>query len=804
MKVFKKAVALEGATEIQFETGRLAKQANGAVVVTAGETVLLCTVCHADPRPGLDFFPLTVEYREKPYAAGKIPGGFFKRPGRPTDKEIIGCRLVDRPMRPLFPEGFKDEVQLILSVLSYDGVNEPDVLAITGASAALSISDIPFAGPAAAVRVGYVDGNFVTNFSTSGEVNSSLDLIVAGTEDAITMVEAKSENVTEAVLVDALKFAHEQIKVLCKGQKEFAEECGKPKMEFTANLASDELKAEVLELAMPTLLEASELRAKFEISDKLNEGKAIINEAFAERIENEEVSAAHVKEAFSEAQKSFFRKQILVDNKRPDGRRTDEVRPLSVETGVLPRAHGSAVFTRGETQALGVVTLGISEDEQLIESLQPTYRDRFMLHYNFPPFSVGEARMMRGPGRREIGHGTLARKSLEDSVPSKDDFPYTVRIVSEILESNGSSSMATVCAGSLAMMDAGVPVTDAVAGIAMGLVMAEDNKNYAVLTDIQGWEDHYGDMDFKVAGTRDGVTALQMDIKIAGLNLAIMTQALSQAKEARIHILNTMAEAISAPRDELSPYAPRIVSIPIKADKIGAVIGPQGKVIRHIQDTTGVRVEIDDVENRVNIVSTDGEAAAKARAMVEAIIEEPEVGRVYNGKVTRVTTFGCFVEIIPGTEGLCHISQLDFHRVRATEDVCQQGDIIPVKLTEIDDQGRLNLSRKAALEELNPEAAAKAKEAAAQNRDNHRDRDNRGGGRDSRGGGYRGSRDGGRDSRGGSGGGGYRGSRDGGRDSRGGSGGRDRDGGRGRDRDSGGRDRDGGGRDSHHSRKPRD
>jgi polyribonucleotide nucleotidyltransferase len=552
VKVFNKTVALEGTSEIQFETGRLAKQANGAVIVTAGETVLLCTVCHADPRPGLDFFPLTVEYREKPYAAGKIPGGFFKRPGRPTDKEIIGCRLIDRPMRPLFPEGYKDEVQLILSVLSYDGVNEPDVLAITGASAALSISDIPFAGPAAAVRVGYLDGKFVTNFTPSDDSGSSLDLIVAGTAGAITMVEAKSENVSEAVLVDALKFAHEQIKIICKGQQELADECGKAKMEFTADLASDELKAEVLELAMPTLIEASKLRAKFEISNKLSEGKAIITEAFAERVENGEVSKEHVRESFSNAQKSFFRKQILEENQRPDGRRTDEVRPLTIEVGVLPRTHGSAVFTRGETQALGVVTLGISEDEQLIESLQPTYRDRFMLHYNFPPFSVGEARMMRGPGRREIGHGTLAKKALMDSVPPKTVFPYTVRIVSEILESNGSSSMATVCAGSLALMDAGVPVTDAVAGIAMGLVMAEDNKNYAVLTDIQGWEDHYGDMDFKVAGTKDGVTALQMDIKIAGLNLDIMTQALEQAKEARIHILNKMAETIAEPRDDIS------------------------------------------------------------------------------------------------------------------------------------------------------------------------------------------------------------------------------------------------------------
>jgi len=717
--------------DIIIETGRMAKQANASTVITAGETVVLCAATAADPRPYLDFFPLTVEYREQSYAAGKIPGGFFKRQGRPYAKEVIGCRMTDRPCRPLFPKGFKNDVQLINNVLSYDLKNEGDILAILGSSASLTISDIPFDGPIGAVRIGYIDGKFVVNFPLADSASSDLDLVVAGTEGAITMVECQAKNVPESLIVDALELAHEHIQLQCRAQNELREMCGKPKFEYTTDLHTEELEAEVAQLAMPKIIEASSERGgKFAVNAKVDEAKAILDEHFAERIANEEVTKKHVRAALESTLNKNFRRLLLEEDTRPDGRGSKEVRPISIELGVLPRVHGSALFTRGETQSLGVLTLGISEDEQIIESLLPTYRDRFLLHYNFPSFSVGECRPIRSPGRREIGHGMLARRALENVLPDKLAFPYTMRVVSEILESNGSSSMATICSGSLSMMDAGVPLREPVAGIAMGLVMGEDGK-YAILTDIQGAEDHYGDMDFKVGGTKTGITALQMDIKLKGLPRHIMEEALAQAKEARLHILDIMNEALAEPRSDLSPYAPRIYSIPIKPEKIGAVIGPQGKVIRHIVDTCGVKVEIDDVANRVNIVSNDEAAAEKAKAMVSAIIEEPEIGKIYNGRVVRVTKFGAFVEILPHQDGLVHISELDFGHVARTEDVCNIGDVIPVKLVNIDDLGRINLSRRAALEETGQGGDA-AKRPERSGRDGNRESQGSRSGRDSR------------------------------------------------------------------------
>ncbi len=690
---------LTGTEKISMSTGLIAKQASGSVVLQAGETVVLCAATGSDsPRPGIDFFPLTCDYREHSYAAGKIPGGFFKRQGRPTTKETLTARLIDRPLRPLFPKGFKNETQVQCFVLSFDGINQPDVLALTGASAALHISDIPFSGPVAAVRIGRVDGEWRVNVTSEEIGNSDLDLIVAGTKDAVMMVESGSIGISEEDYLKALELAHSQIQKLCDTQEELRRLAGKQKKAFAAKTVDAGLIEEVRSLVSTDIAAVKGLQGKEKVKAQMDIVKSKVNEAFADRVSDGSVDGKDLRAVIDELTKDEFRRMVLEDGTRPDGRKTTDIRPINIRTSFLPRTHGSALFTRGETQALTSVTLGVSSDEQIIDGLEDTYRESFILHYNFPSFSVGEVKPIRGPGRREIGHGALAQRALTATLPAKDKFPYTLRVVTEILESNGSSSMATVCASSLAMMDAGVPVEHAVSGIAMGLV--KDGDKAAILTDIQGWEDHYGDMDFKVAGHANGVTALQMDIKITGVSIELMRQALEQAKVARLDILNQMREAIPAPRPELSKYAPRIVSIPIKSEKIGAVIGPGGKVIRGIQEQTGVRIEIDDENNMVNIISTDGESSAAAEKIVKGIIEEAQVGKIYDGKVVRLTKFGCFVEVIPGQDGLCHVSQLDFKRVENVEDFCKLGDIMPVKLIKIDEMGRLDLSRREALIEL--------------------------------------------------------------------------------------------------------
>ncbi len=710
--------------DIEIETGRVARQAGGAVLVRAGETVVLATaVGNHSPREGIDFFPLTVEYREGNYAAGKIPGGFFKREGRPTTKEILGCRLTDRPIRPLFPEGYTNEVQIIIKVLSYDGKNEPNYLGTIAASAALHLSDIPFLGPVGACRIGYIDGEYVVNYFNTESEETSLDLLVAGTRDAVMMVECKADNLPEDVVLGGIEVARRYIAALCDGQDELRQRAGKPKVEFIPDLPSEELISEVAAVFESYLDEAVRIRGKLAVNAKIKEGKEAVKERFAERVENGEVSPSHLSKCFEILQERYFKRMVLRDGKRPDGRAMDETRPITIEVGLLPRTHGSALFTRGETQSLGVVTLGIREDQQIIEGLDETFRERFLLHYNFPPFSVGEIKRVGSPGRREIGHGVLAQKALQYVLPSEEEFPYTIRIVSEILESNGSSSQATICSGSLAMMDAGIPVKEHVGGIAMGLVMDEESGEYRILTDIQGWEDHFGDMDFKVAGTRSGITALQMDIKVRGVDVEVMSRALEQAHKARQHILDKMYAVIDKPRDNLSAYAPRIYQVQVKLDQIGTIIGPQGRTIRHIIDATGVKIDIDDQAGVVNIVSTDEESANKAIAMVEALVEEPELGKIYNGKVVRITKFGAFVEILPGKDGLVHVSDLDWGHVKNVEDVVKVGDVIPVKLIEIDDQGRLNLSRREAMKELGyeePEESRLRREREGRDREHRR------------------------------------------------------------------------------------
>ncbi len=687
---------LSGTDAVTLSTGMVARQASGSVLVQAGETVVLVAAVGSDsPRPGIDFFPLTCDYREHSYAAGKIPGGFFKRQGRPSTKETLSSRLIDRPIRPLFPKGFKNEVQVQCFVLSFDGRNQPDVLALTGASAALHMSDVPFNGPVAAVRMGRIDGKLVVNLTSEDDEKSDLDLIVAGSADAVVMVEAGSMGLPEDAFLEAIAMAHEEIKKLCATQEELRRLAGHPKKSFVAEEPDAALVAEIRDMIGADLNHVKNLRGKAAVHAHLHAINVKLDERFAERVDEGTVAKSEVREILEMMTKAEFRRLVLQDGMRPDGRKFNEIRPIGIKTPFLPRTHGSALFTRGETQALSTITLGVSEDEQIIDGLEETYRERFILHYNFPSFSVGECRPIRGPGRREIGHGALAQRALVCTLPPKDRFPYTSRVVTEILESNGSSSMATVCSGSLALMDAGVPISRPVAGIAMGLVKEGDRS--AVLTDIQGWEDHYGDMDFKVAGDEEGVTALQMDIKISGVSIELMREALARAKEARLSILKQMKAHVPEPRAQLSKYAPRILSIPIKADKIGAVIGPGGKVIRGIIEQTGVRIEIDDVNNLVNIISTNEEASAAAEKIVRAIIEEPEVGRIYEGKVVRITKFGAFLEIMPGQDGLCHVSNMDFRRIDEVERFCKLGDIMPVKLIKIDEMGRLDLSRREAL-----------------------------------------------------------------------------------------------------------
>jgi len=678
------------------ETGRLAKQAGGAVFVQYGETAVLVTATASrSPREGIDFFPLTCDYVEKTFAAGKIPGGFFKREGRPAEKEILTSRLIDRPVRPLFPKGFACETQVIATVLSHDRENDPDVLAIVGASAALSLSDIPWNGPIAAVRLGRIGGRFVVNPTTSDLEDSELNLVVAGSRDALVMVEGGAHMLPDPIMLDALYVAHEALQPLVTLQEELVRAAGKPKRSLPAAAAVDAvLEAEVRSVAVPKLREALACPVKQERYAALDAVQAELQQTLGgEDPERRKVVASLV----DRIKKAVVREAILSEGRRLDGRGLADVRPVSCEIDVLPRTHGSALFTRGETQALVVTTLGTSSDEQKIDALIGEQYKKFMLHYNFPPFSTGEVKFLRSPGRREIGHGALAERALAPVLPGEAEFPYTIRIVSEVLESNGSSSMATVCGGSLSLMGAGVPVQAAVAGVAMGLI--KDGERVAVLSDILGDEDHLGDMDFKVAGTREGVTALQMDIKIGGVTRDVMAVALEQARASRLHILDIMDRTIARPRAELSTHAPRIVTLRIKVDRIRDLIGPGGKTIRGIIEETGVKIDVED-DGTVFVASADGSSMQRAIERIRSLTAEAEVGRIYRGTVRRVVDFGAFVEIMPGTDGLVHISQLAPERVKQVSDVVKEGDVIDVKVLEIDKSGKIRLSRKEALKEL--------------------------------------------------------------------------------------------------------
>ncbi len=681
-----------GGRDLTIETGKVAKQADGAVTVRYGDTMILATVCASrEPVEGRDFLPLSVEYREKSYAAGKIPGGFFKREGRPSEKEVLTCRIIDRPIRPMFPEGYRNDIQVIIFVLSHDKENDPDFLSLIGTAAALAISDIPFDSILAGVRVGRIDGELVINPTISRMEESEINIMVAGTADSITMVEGGAFEVSESDLVEAMQFGHEYVRKIVAKIDELKEKCGKEKRKFTPPEKNKELIAKIDELLGDRLKEMNNIAAKDERSD----AKYALTDEIRKALEEEypdDMKA--VKEHIHEGDYAEMRRKIVEDSRRLDGRPFDEVRPITGEISVLPRTHGSALFTRGQTQALATVTLGTKIDEQRLDELEGDSTKSYMLHYNFPPFSVGEVRPIRGVGRREVGHGALAERALNPVIPMGDIFPYTIRIVSDILESNGSSSMASVCGGSLAMMDAGIPIKAPVAGIAMGLIKEEDKT--IVLTDILGDEDHFGDMDFKVTGTAEGVTAIQMDIKIKGVDLEIMRMALEKARTARMHILSEMARVIDKPRSDLSQYAPRIITIKINPEKIGDVIGPGGKIIRAIVEETGAKIDIED-DGTVLIASVEAEAGEAARERVLAIVEEPEIGKDYVGTVRRVTDFGAFVEILPGTDGLVHISELAHERVNRVEDVLRVGDTVNVKCINIDHEGKVRLSRKALL-----------------------------------------------------------------------------------------------------------
>lgn len=685
------------------ETGRFAKQANGSVMVRYGDTMVLVTaVASPEAAPDQDFFPLQVEYREKTSAAGKFPGGYIKREGRPTEKEILSARLVDRPIRPLFPDHFKNETQVIAFVLSHDGENDADVLAAVGASAALTISDIPFDGPMGEVRVGRLNGEFIVNPTFQQLKDCDIDLVVGGTVDSLMMVEGESKQISESELLDALKFAHQEIKKLVQIQNEMRAELGKPKMLITQAAADESLKKDVYDLAYDKLKQiVYSILTKEERSQKNSELTASVKTSLAEKYPDQEKV---IDEILHDLEKEFMRERILKEGIRLDGRNTKQIRPITVDLGILPRTHGSVLFTRGETQSLTSLTLGTKNDEQIIDGLLEEYTKKFMLHYNFPPFSVGEVGRMSGVGRREIGHGHLAERALKAVVPAEDQFPYTMRIISDILESNGSSSMASVCAGSLSLMDGGVPVKKAVAGIAMGLV--KEGNQYAILSDILGNEDHLGDMDFKVAGTDEGITAFQMDIKIHGISFEIMENALQQAKEGRMHILKIMNEAINQPREGLSPYAPRLITMKVDTDQIGLIIGPGGKTIQGMQRLFGVEIAIDD-DGTVNIASPNKENATKCKEYIKKMTATPEVGEVYDGVITKIMDFGAFVEILPGKEGLLHISQIDNKRVNKVTDYYKEGDKVTVKLVKIEN-GKFSLSRK----ELLKEAAAPNKPEA--------------------------------------------------------------------------------------------
>jgi polyribonucleotide nucleotidyltransferase len=685
-----------GSNTLRFETGKLAKQADGAVIVRFGDSVVLVTACRAaSAREGIDFLPLTVDYREYTYASGRIPGGFFKREGKPAEKEVLTSRCIDRPIRPLFPSGWRFETQIIALVLSADQENDTDVLAITGASAALALSEIPFEKTIAGVRVGLVDGKYLINPTFQQRKDSKIDLIVAGSKDGLVMVEAGAKEVSEDQVVEALDAAHAAIKQIVAAIDALAAEAGKKKLTVSKKAIGHDFYRDVEEKVMVPLTEAMRIRGKLENYDRVDEA---LKELVASIPEGEVERKLEAKQIFKELKEKVLRDEVLQHNVRLDGRKFDEVRPIWIETSVLPRTHGSAVFTRGETQALVTCTLGTADDAQKIESFEGETWKSFMLHYNFPPFSVGEVAFLRGPGRREVGHGALAERALASMIPGEEKFPYTVRVVSDILESNGSSSMASVCGGSLAMMDAGVPLKAPVAGIAMGLVMDEKTGKYAVLSDIAGAEDHYGDMDFKVAGTADGITALQMDIKVSGITTEIMRKALDQARRGRMHILGKMTEALATPRANISDFAPRIVTIRIPVDKIRDVIGPGGKMIRSIIERTGVKIDVED-DGRVNVASADGESAQKAISIIQELTATPELNKTYLGKIQRITDFGAFVEIMPGTDGLLHVSEIANHRVKDVRDELKEGEQILVKVINIDPTGKIRLSRKALLQE---------------------------------------------------------------------------------------------------------
>ena len=681
-----------GGRTLTIETGKMAKQASGAVLARYGDTAVLVTAtASAEPREGIDFFPLTVDYEEKLYSVGKIPGGFIKREGRPSESAILFSRLLDRPIRPLFAEGFRNDVQIVATVLSVEQDNAPEIAAMIGASAALSLSDIPFNGPIGGVRVGRVNGQFIINPTVEQMEQSDLNLAVAGTADAISMVEAGANELPEDVILEAILFGHEEIKRIVAFVNDMVAVAGKPKREIALFSVPEDMEQAVKEYISDKLNEAVRNADKHSRDAAVDAVKAEAMEHFAEIYPEEDKKLSYI---MHKTLKNIVRHMITDEKIRPDGRGIEEVRPITCEVDLLARTHGSALFTRGQTQALTITTLGAIGDEQILDGLGTEESKRYMHHYNFPAFSVGETRPSRGPGRREIGHGALAERALVPMIPSEDVFPYTIRLVSEILESNGSSSMASVCGSTMSLMSAGVPIKRPVSGVAMGLV--KEGDNYTILTDIQGMEDALGDMDFKVAGTTEGVTAIQMDIKIEGLTKEILTDALAQARRGRMHILGKMLEAIDQPREELSPYAPRIITLQIHPDKIRDVIGPGGKIIKKIIEETGVKIDIED-DGKTFIAAVDMEAGKKAVKMIEDLVREVEVGETYEGKVTRIMNFGAFVEVLPGKEGLVHISQLAKERVEKVEDVVAIGDVVKVKVIEIDRQGRVNLSRKVLL-----------------------------------------------------------------------------------------------------------
>ncbi len=687
-----------GGRTLSIETGRIAQLADAAVLVRYGDTVVLVTACaSAQPKQGIDFFPLSVDYEERLYAVGKIPGGFIKREGRPTEKAILSARLIDRPIRPLFPHGYRNDVQVVATVMSVDQDNLPEIAAMVGSSAALSISSIPFGGPTGSVLVGRVDGKLILNPNNEEREKSDMHLVVSGTKDAVMMVEAGAKEVTEKDMLEAIMFAHENIKKIVAFIEDISAKVGKEKKEYTVFKPEEEIETAVREYATQKTLDAVRTTEKLERQEKIDAVKTETMEHFAEIYPEKE---KEIDEVLYDILKEQVRKLITEEGIRPDDRKLDEIRPISSEVGILPRVHGSGLFTRGQTQVLTIATLGALGDVQILDGLTEEETKRYMHHYNFPPYSVGETRFMRGPGRREIGHGALAERALEPMIPSEEEFPYTIRLVSEVVSSNGSTSQGSVCGSTLALMDAGVPIKAPVAGVAMGLM--KEKGNVAILTDIQGMEDFLGDMDFKVAGTSKGITAIQMDIKIAGIDRPILEKALEQARVGRLFILDKMLVAISEPRKELSKYAPKIITMRIDPDKIRDVIGPGGKVINKIIAETGVKIDIED-DGRVFIAASNPESGNKAQKIIESLTKEVKEGEIYMGKVTRLMTFGAFVEILPGKEGLVHISKLDTKRVEKVEDVVSVGDEILVKVTEIDKQGRINLSRRHAMADAQAE-----------------------------------------------------------------------------------------------------